>query len=80
MGSKHVHTSVARSSGRTSAVTLVQDDPTWALEYSHFKQLVASAARTDLANDRWLYATLDRLGKHARMEYRARTATTALET
>jgi hypothetical protein len=61
-------------------VTLVQDDPTWALEYSHFKELVASAARTDLSNDRWLHATLDRLGKQARTEYREGTATRVLET
>lgn len=80
--STFIHRSRVLPAGRPpeTRVTLVQDDPTWALEYSHFKQLVASAARTDLANDRWLYATLDRLGKHARMEYRARTATTALET
>ena len=37
-----------------AAVTLVQDDPTWALEYDHFKQLVAAKTPTDLANDRWL--------------------------
>ena len=31
--------------------TLVQDDPTWALEYAHFKALCSSGAKTDLAND-----------------------------
>ena len=38
------------------AITLVQDDPTWALEYAHFKQLCATAAPTDLDNDIWLHA------------------------
>jgi scyllo-inositol 2-dehydrogenase (NADP+) len=42
-------------------ITLVQDDPTWALEYAAFKALVASGARTDLSRDRWLLSTLDRL-------------------
>lgn len=41
--------------------TLVQDDPTWALEYDHFKRLVASGAPTDLSNDRWLLRVLGRL-------------------
>ena len=43
------------------SVILVQDDPTWALEYSAFKALVASGARTDLSKDRWLLRTLGRL-------------------
>ena len=42
-------------------VTLVQDDPTWALEYAAFKTLVAEGARTDLSKDRWLLRTLGRL-------------------
>jgi scyllo-inositol 2-dehydrogenase (NADP+) len=42
-------------------ITLVQDDPTWALEYSAFKMLVAEGARTDLSKDRWLLRTLGRL-------------------
>jgi predicted dehydrogenase len=47
------------------SVTLVQDDPTWALEYAHFKGLVESGAACDLENDRWLNATLGRLGRDA---------------
>ena len=35
-------------------MTLVQDDPTWALEYAHFKTLCRERRRTDLANDIWL--------------------------
>jgi len=54
-------------SGRPSeeVTTLVQEDPTWALEYQHFKSLVASGARTDLANDLWLHDTLSRLSLEA---------------
>lgn len=46
-------------------VTLVQDDPTWAAEYQHFKSLVESGAQTALADDLWLQATLRRLGEEA---------------
>lgn len=47
------------------AVTLVQDDPTWALEYDHFKALVAAGQPADLSTDRWLQATLGRLSAEA---------------
>ena len=43
------------------SLVLVQDDPTWVLEYAAFRALVASGARTDLSKDRWLLATLGRL-------------------
>ena len=43
--------------------TLVQDDPTWALEYRAFKENVAAGAPADLSGDRWLQAELRRLGK-----------------
>ena len=46
-------------------VTLVQDDPTWAIEYVHFKALCVSGSRTDLSNDVWLNRVLRRLGKVA---------------
>jgi predicted dehydrogenase len=42
--------------------TIVQDDPTWALEYAHFKMLCSTGARTDLSNDQWLHRVLTRLG------------------
>jgi scyllo-inositol 2-dehydrogenase (NADP+) len=45
--------------------TLAQDDPTWALEYTHFKHLCETRATTDLANDLWLQRTLRRLGVEA---------------
>ena len=43
------------------AVTLTQEDPTWAIEYDHFKRLVADRAPADLSNDRWLLSVLGRL-------------------
>jgi scyllo-inositol 2-dehydrogenase (NADP+) len=46
-------------------VTLEQADPTWALEYAHFKAQCASGARTDLARDLWLQRTLRALGDKA---------------
>jgi scyllo-inositol 2-dehydrogenase (NADP+) len=54
-------------SGRPAeeSVTLVEDDPTWALEYAHFKRLCAEKKPTNLDNDRWLLRTLGRLGKEA---------------
>lgn len=47
------------------SVTLVQNDPTWAAEYAHLKDLIASGARTDLSNDLWLNRLLRRLGGEA---------------
>lgn len=47
------------------SVTLVQDDPTWASEYDHFKQLVAARTPTDLSNDRWLLRVLGKLSSAA---------------
>lgn len=47
------------------SVTLVQDDPTWALEYVHFKKLCAQHHLTDLSNDIWLNRVLRKLGAEA---------------
>ena len=47
------------------SVTLLQDDPTWALEYAHFKLLCADRAPADLANDAWLNRLLRTLGQDA---------------
>lgn len=46
-------------------VTLVQEDPTWEIEYRHFKALCAGGHETDLSNDLWLNGILRRLGKDA---------------
>jgi predicted dehydrogenase len=47
------------------AVTLVQDDPTWALEYEHFKKLCEVRQPADLSNDIWLNRVLRNLGAAA---------------
>jgi scyllo-inositol 2-dehydrogenase (NADP+) len=46
-------------------VTLVQPDPTWALEYAHFKKLCANGAKTDLSRDLWMQRVLRNLGSQA---------------
>ena len=46
-------------------VTLIQDDPTWGLEYKHFKHLCASKTKTDLSTDIWLNKTLRTMGEIA---------------
>jgi predicted dehydrogenase len=47
------------------SVTLVQDDPTWAIEYAHFKELCRKRTPTDLSNDVWLNRALERIGSDA---------------
>ena len=42
------------------SVTLVQPDPTWDLEYQHFKQLCASGA-SNIENDMWINTVLNDL-------------------
>ncbi len=46
-------------------VTVVSDDPTWALEYAHFKELCERRTTTDLSNDRWLNRVLSKLSAKA---------------
>jgi scyllo-inositol 2-dehydrogenase (NADP+) len=46
-------------------VTLVQDDPTWELEYAHFKALCAGGHVTDLSNDIKINRMLRELGVDA---------------
>jgi scyllo-inositol 2-dehydrogenase (NADP+) len=52
-------------------VTLVEDDPTWALEYEHFKALCRERRPTDLSNDIWLNRVLRGLGAEARQAVQA---------
>lgn len=47
-----------------SSVTLTQPDPTWALEYEHFKELCARG-ESNLENDIWINATLNTLAAKA---------------
>jgi scyllo-inositol 2-dehydrogenase (NADP+) len=53
------------------SVTLVQDDPTWALEYKHFKTLCKERRPADLSNDIWLNRTLSTLGAEVKKALRA---------
>jgi len=46
-------------------VTLVQDDPTWDVEYQHFRAQCLAGTQTDLSNDLWLQKTLRQLGQEA---------------
>ncbi|HEX4411558.1 MAG TPA: Gfo/Idh/MocA family oxidoreductase [Xanthobacteraceae bacterium] len=65
--SEFTHRTRVLPSGRPpeQAVTLIQDDPTWALEYEHFKKLCAERKPTDLSNDVWLNRVLHKLGTEA---------------
>jgi len=47
------------------AATLVQADPTWAVEYDHFKALIAAGAPANLDDAVWLNDTLATLGAEA---------------
>lgn len=46
------------------SATLVQPDPTWALEYEHFKKLCARG-ESNIANDIWINDTLADLSRQA---------------
>jgi predicted dehydrogenase len=65
--STFIHRTRILPSGRPpeTATTLVQEDPTWALEYEHFKRLCATGAETDLSSDLWLHRVLSRLSEVA---------------
>jgi len=62
--SSFTHRTRVLPSGRPpeEMITLVEDDPTWAAEYAHFKSLIARSAKTDLSQDIWLQETLTGLG------------------
>jgi predicted dehydrogenase len=47
------------------SVTLVQEDPTWALEYAHFRNLCQVRAESDLSDDMWLNRLLRALSQAA---------------
>ena len=46
-------------------ITLVQDDPTWELEYAYFRSLCTGGHRTDLSGDIRLNRVLRQLGRAA---------------
>lgn len=47
------------------SVTLAEDDPTWKMEYAHFKKLCEQGAETDLSRDLWLQKMLRTMGEQA---------------
>jgi scyllo-inositol 2-dehydrogenase (NADP+) len=47
------------------SVTLAEDDPTWKIEYAHFKKLCEHGAETDLSRDLWLQRMLRAMGEQA---------------
>ena len=65
--STFTHRTRTLPSGRPpeDSMTLVQDDPTWAIEYRHFKELCRNGVSTDLAGDLWLHRALKRIGHNA---------------
>jgi scyllo-inositol 2-dehydrogenase (NADP+) len=65
--STFTHRTRVLPSGRPSEdnETLVQDDPTWAIEYAHFVDLCTRCATTDMSENLWLHRALNRLGKEA---------------
>lgn len=42
-------------------VTLIRDDPTWALEYAHFKTICEEGRVTALSHDLWMHRVLGKL-------------------
>ena len=50
---------------REEEETLEQADPTWALEYDHFKLLCAKGGPSNLDNDLWINGELNRLSRQA---------------
>jgi predicted dehydrogenase len=46
-------------------ITVPEGDPTWELEYAHFRALCDERVATDLQNDLWLQRTLRRLSSDA---------------
>lgn len=45
--------------------TLIQEDPTWAAEYAHFKHLIQSGTKSCMRSDIWLNRLLGKLGLQA---------------
>lgn len=50
-------------SGRPSeeSTILVQEDPTWALEYQHFKKMIEKQVKTSLSVDLWIQQQLNQI-------------------
>ena len=63
--STFTHRTRVLPSGRPTelSVVRVESDPTWALEYEHFRSLVLSGAKTDLSADLWIHSTLSKMSE-----------------
>jgi predicted dehydrogenase len=62
--SSFIHRQRVLPSGRPieTETTLVQSDPTWALEYEHFNNLCAqSKSEIDFSVNQWIYSELERM-------------------
>ena len=68
-------------SGRPNeeTITLAEPDPTWAAEYAHFKELIASEAEGNTQNDLWINDTLKTLSAQALAKSPATPASSAGE-
>ena len=51
-----------------SVDTLEQKDPTWAIEYDHFRRLCARGGVTNIDNDMWINGVLNGLGQKLGVE------------
>jgi hypothetical protein len=49
-------------------LTLEQPDPTWAIEYEHFRTLCAAGTGTNIDNDIWINGVLHELGRSLGIE------------
>lgn len=63
--STFTHRTRVLPSGRPTemSVVRVEPDPTWALEYEHFRSLVRSGAKTDFATDLWIHSILSSMSE-----------------
>ena len=51
--------------------TLEQKDPTWAIEYAHFREMCTGRPTTNIDNDIWINGLLNQLGQKLGVEMRA---------
>ena len=51
------------------STTLVKPDPTWAAEYSHFKNLITNGGVGNTGNDLWINDTLNQLSADAQEQW-----------
>ena len=47
--------------------TIIQEDPTWNLEFENFTQMCLKNSKKDLTKDIWIYEKLNDLSKQANL-------------